>query len=262
MLRSCSPAALVLAATGCGSGSSPGSPQPPLPAPVPAPPSAAIDSGPEMPSTPRECTNERELAINKGFSSGASPLLVHEWAGEPFRFYWDSSIPEDLRGPAEQALGEVRALSEAIEDQIGYSILEVGGWIDEADRGFEFSEDNIKRCEGVRLVQRASVARAVPGKIVATVHPNELPWGAAARPHCAVIFWTAGRLDEETYVAVTHETFHLFGFVHSPEVTRQSQAAPGEGVQMSRSLSDGSPASLGGITYDDIDALRCIFPKR
>ena len=230
--------------------------------PVPVAPGEALDSH-RVAGTPepRVCTNERELAINNGFSNGVTPILIHEWVGEPFRFYWDSSIPEDLEGPAEQALEEVKRLSEAIEDQIGYSILEVGGWIDEADRGFGFSEDNIWPCEGWRPPQRAPVTRAMPGKIVATVHPNELLYGAAARPHCGVIFWSAGVLDEETYDAVVHETFHLFSFVHSPNVQGQSQAPPGEGVHMSTSLSGGWPAPLGGVTYDDIDVLRCIFPK-
>ena len=214
------------------------------------------------PPEPRLCTNERELAINKGFASGVSPILVHEWSGEPFQFYWDASIPQDLRGHAENVFELVKRVSHAIRGQIGYSVLEVGGWVDEADRGFEFSEDNITRCEGWRHARRASVARAVTGKIVATVHPNELPHArAAARPHCGVIFWSAGVLDHETFTAATHEIFHLLGFVHSPYNPSQSQSPPGEGVHMSKSLSAGSANDLGGLTYDDIDALRCIFPK-
>ena len=231
--------------------------------PVPVAPGEALDSH-RVTGTPepRVCSNERELAINKGFADGVSPILVHEWSGEPFQFYWDASIPEDLRGHAENVFELVERVSHAIKDQIGYSVLEVGGWVDEADRGFGFSENNIWPCDGWRPPQRAPVARARRGSIVATVHPSELPHSrAAARSHCGVIFWAAGVLDHETFTAATHEVFHLLGFVHSPYIPQQNQSPPGEGVHMSKSLSAGSANDLGGATYDDMDALRCIFPK-
>lgn len=231
--------------------------------PDPVAPGEALDSHRVIGTPePRVCTNERELALNKGFESGVSQILVHEWSGEPFRFYWDDSIPADLRGHAESVFELVERVSRAIEDQIGYSVLEVGGWVDEADRGFGFSENNIWPCDGWRPPQRAPVARARPGRIVATVHPNEIPESlAAARPHCGMIFWSAGVLDEDTYTAASHEIFHLFGFVHSPYRPQQTQSPPGEGVPMSRSLSAGSRNGLGGVTFEDMDALRCIFPE-
>ena len=222
---------------------------------------------------PRVCSDERERALNYNRSNGVSPILVHEWDGEPFRFYWDSTIPEDRRKHAQSGLGLVERVADAIEGQIGYPLLEIGGWVDEADRGFGFSEDNIWPCDGWNPPRRIPVARQNPGMIVATVHPNEISIVAAARPHCAVIFWTAGGLDNGRegcpacgYHAATHEIFHLFGFSHSPKVEGQSQSPPGEGVHMSESLSAGRPAiwprpELAGLTWDDMDALRCIFPS-
>lgn len=244
---------LVLILSGCGGDGPALAPGVPV-APSPETPEP---SEPSVPA-PRTCSDERELAINKGFSSGVSPLLVHEWTGEPFKFYFDASISESMRGTAELVLAEIEELSEVIEDQIGYSILESAGWIPGSERGFDFSDNNITRCEGWRHAERPSETRTEAGTIVATVHPADLPY-AAARSHCAVILWGQG-IFKTNYDAAVHEVFHLFGFVHSPLVSGQSQAPPGEGVQMSRTLSGGWPAPLGGVTYEDIDALRCIFP--
>ena len=229
--------------------------------PVPVAPGEVLDSH-RVTGTPnpRVCTDERERAINFGRSHETSPVLVHEWTGEPFRFYLDSSIPEDREEYVQSLVELVDTLSDAIESQIGYSVLEVAGWVDVEDRGFEFTDRNIWPCEGVR-----------PGGIVATVHPNKTTV-AAARPHCGVIFWTAEGLDNGRegcpacgYHAAIHEIFHLFGFSHSPNVEGQQQSPPGEGVHMTTSLSAGRPViwprpELAGATWDDIDALRCIFP--
>ena len=204
---------------------------------------------------PRVCTDERERAINFGNSREETPILIHEWTGEPFRFYWDSSIPEDRKEYAQSVVELVERLSDAIESQIGYSVLEVAGWVDMEDRGFRWTNANLPQpCVGVR-----------PGGIVATVHPREVHYGAAAMPRCAVILWSAGALDASGYTAATHEIFHLFGFSHSPNVEGQQQSPPGEGVHMTTSLSAGRRViwprpELAGATWDDIDALRCIFP--
>ena len=199
---------------------------------------------------PRVCTDERERAINFGRSRGHSPVLIHEWSGEPFRFYWDSSIPDDLKGYAQSAVELVERLSDEIESQIGYPILEVAGWVDVEDRGFGFNDTHVTPCEGVR-----------PGGIVATVHPNDTSVFAGAMPRCGVIYWTAGGLNDGWegcpacgYHAATHEIFHLFGFSHSPNVEGQQQSPPGEGVHMTTSLSAGRPViwprpELAGATW-------------
>ena len=226
--------------------------------PDPVGPGEALDSH-RVTGTPepRVCSDERERAIRFGNWHDESPILVHEWNGEPFRFYWDSSIPEDLKAYTESTFVLVERVSGAIEAQIGYSVLEVAGWVDEDERGFEFTGANVPvPCVGVR-----------PGGIVATVHPREVHYGAGAMVRCGLVIWSAGALDEEgAYRAATHEIFHLFGFSHSPKVEGQSQSPPGEGVHMSESLSAGRPAiwprpELAGLTWDDMDALRCIFPE-
>ena len=224
--------------------------------PVSVAPGEAIDSHQVIGTPePRVCTDERERAINFGNSREETPILIHEWTGEPFRFYWDSSIPEDREEYVQSLVELVERVSDAIENQIGYSVLEVAGWVDMEDRGFGFTNANVPQpCVGVR-----------PGGIVATVHPREVHYGAGAMPRCAVILWSAGALDASGYTAATHEIFHLFGFSHSPNVEGQQQSPPGEGVHMTTSLSAGRPViwprpERAGATWDDIDALRCIFP--
>ena len=63
-----------------------------------------------------ECTDERAQAL------AFDTVLVREWTGEPFVFYFDTvSLPAADREDAEHILVTVERLSERIEDQIGYS---------------------------------------------------------------------------------------------------------------------------------------------
>jgi len=241
--------------------------------PDPVDPGEALDSH-RVTATPepRVCTDERERALTRDLAEGHAPLLVHEWTGEPLLFYWDASIPRDHREHAEAVFEVIERVSDAIEDQVGYSILEVGGWVDEADRGFGFTETNIFPCDGWNPRPGAPPApRARPGRIIATIHPNVLPDARiAARPHCGVIYWDAEAAVDGTSVnapvIAVHEIFHLFGFVHSPYAWWQSQSD--QGIPQSRTLSSLRPShpsydryiDLGGMTFDDIDALRCVFP--
>ena len=79
---------------------------------------------------PRECTAERGHAMTFEQRWRGNPFLLEEWDGStPFRFYFDStSLPEDELRDAQHVLDTVERLSDRIEEQIGYSIIELGGW--------------------------------------------------------------------------------------------------------------------------------------
>ena len=105
----------------------------------------------ETPGEPRVCTDERQHA--RAFGAEADwgpPVLIDEWDGTPFRFYFDAGIPESERADAEHFFEVVERLSERIEDQLGYSVLEVAGWIGEDERGFVIRDDNVRACKGAR----------------------------------------------------------------------------------------------------------------
>lgn len=74
---------------------------------------------------PRMRTNERELAINEGFAVVAFPMLVHEWSGEPFQFYWGGPIPEDLWGHVENVFAVVERPQDSLPGIPGVS----NGWL-------------------------------------------------------------------------------------------------------------------------------------
>ena len=55
-----------------------------------------------------------------------------------------------------------------------------------------------------------------------------------------------------------HELFHLFGFAHIDGYDPERV----DGVVMSRALDDSSNwPGAQSVTWQDIDALRCIFPE-
>ena len=201
-----------------------------------------------LPPPPGECTDERERAIAYGTHRGSEVILLGEWDGTPFRFYFDAAIPESERADAQHFFAVVERLSERIEDRIGYSILEVAGWISPEDRGFEIRDD-VEDCEGAR-----------PAGIVATVIPDTRASGRAV-PHCAVMYWANNDIDTKLDGTMAHELFHLFGFKHSLE-THPHDHPPEVGVAMSARLTNQFLSSTDlGVTFEDLDALRCIFRK-
>ena len=197
---------------------------------------------------PRECTNELEQAIAFGWARDQpTPVLIEEWDGTPFRFYVDDGIPDSERADAEWVFEVAERLARRIEDQIEYSIFEVAGWIPEEDRGFIITH-RVDECVGVR-----------PGGLVATVVPWERPGGGAI-PRCAVFHWNYDDIDTEWASTVAHETFHLLGFAHHPPRSRWPEGA---GVAMSSQLTGVGPTPTSlGVTFEDVDALRCIFPEQ
>ena len=190
---------------------------------------------------PRVCTDERQRALRRD----TNPTLLYEWDGTPFQFYFDAGIPESERADAGYFFGVAERLSVRIEEQLGYSVLEVGGWIPEDERGFRIGTKDVEDCRGMR------------GGIVATVIPFEGGY-AAARPHCGVLYWTDNDIRTDSDGTLSHLIFHMFGFGHS------FHPHDGEhgGVPMSDRLTNSgwSPRDLG-VTVEDVETLRCILPE-
>lgn len=198
---------------------------------------------------PRRCTNERDLALVLGAGARWGPsVLIDEWDGAPFLFYFSLvGLPEGNLADAQRVLDTVERLSARIEEQIGYSILEVAGW--KQDPRIEWPD--------------ASGAGAcdwrTPGEIIGLATDSPDVPGAAAYPRCAL--WAKGGTFDFANGTVAHELFHIFGFTHHPQDWR----APGEygnGVFMSRRL-NGAYVDRKDIpvSFEDVDALRCIFPQ-
>lgn len=195
---------------------------------------------------PRACTSERRHALAYG---SIPPVLLEEWDGTPFLFYFNLvGLPETERADAEDVLDAVKRLSERIEDQIGYSILEVGGWLEEPRVEFPYTSGT-GRCDW-----------RLPGQIVGMVLPDSDQRIAQASPRCAL--WASHGPDMDFGAGtVSHEIFHSFGFSHHSTSWR-NPGRPGEGVPMSVRLTGSYVDETDlGVSFADVDALRCIFPK-
>lgn len=182
---------------------------------------------------PRACTDERQRALGRG------PILVEEWDGNPFSFYFSlAGTPEHLHAEADRMLEAAERLSERIEDQLGYPIFKVEGLLE--DPSVEYP------------VRGRHCPWRKPGQIVG------MYWETAqANYQCAM--WAGSLAFADGTVA--HNTFHLFGFDHSPNDWR-GEHDYWKGNWMSLRLTgvyvdDEDP----GVTFEDVDALRCIFPK-
>ena len=193
---------------------------------------------PEMWPAPRDCTDEREQALSfsmAGYSEGP-PVLIEEWDGTPFRIYFTPGYNDEDRRAAQHSLDLLQSFSEQLKDQIGYTIVEVGGWIENVEWSLDERDCGWRR----------------PGQITGIM----VPGGRGD-------FVLRCALYEEGAEALTrgfgtvHELFHLFGFAHSPE---SHTFIPGVGgIPMSLDLTSGSGGF--GDTFEDRDALRCIFPR-
>lgn len=193
---------------------------------------------PETWPAPRDCTDEREQALSfgrAGYSEGP-PVLIEEWNGTPFRFYFTPGANEEERQAARHSLNLVRDFAEQLKNQIGYTIVEVGGWIENVEWSLEERD-----CSWRRTGQITGVM--VPG--------GKGDWDL----RCALYEEGTGALTHG--FGTVHELFHLFGFAHSPE-SHTFQPGVG-GIPMSLDLTNGSGGF--GDTFEDRDALRCIFPK-
>ena len=195
---------------------------------------------------PRTCTDTRALA--RGY--GHHAVLLDEWDGTPFPIYFDKAIPANEHPDAEHFFGVAKRLAGRIEEQIGYPIIELRGWLPVEKRTFVIRDADLHDCERLR-----------PGEIIVTTIPDDTPYRGAARSHCAAFFWTHGDIDTTWDATFAHELFHLFAFGHSP-ITHPHEVDRYGGVPMSVRLTRGaaSPRDLG-VTFKDVDALRCIFPE-
>lgn len=207
---------------------------------------------PEPEPEPIECTDERDRALSFGSTTGwGPPVLVEEWDGDPFLFYFDrKSVPPNEHEEVDYVLGLVEQLSLRLEEQLGYSVIEVGGWTrwEECYRGDNRGEQN---------------------QIVAYVNSRtDLgTYRAGADSKCAAIVYFGDTMAGRRDGTVVHEIFHLFGYSHStlPLIRsgkpHHSQEGATTGYPMSTTLTADYPAQGVPVTREDVEALRCIFPK-
>ena len=209
----------------------------------------------ETRTPPRQCTDERALALAFGAqSSGNAPVLLEEWDGTPLEFVFDRNAAELVPDDDIEAVFEiVRELGVEIEAQLGYPIIEVSGWTrcDGWDPGIECT--GRQRGQAVGTVEWTGT--------VATLEDS----GARAAIRRGVIYWTNGAINvagNPHQWAAPHELFHLWGFTHNPD-SRHAQRyppTPGEGVEMSVTLTDWTRSREMWPTSVDIDALGCVLP--
>ena len=193
---------------------------------------------PEMWPAPRDCTEEREQALSfsmPGYSEGP-PVLIEEWDGTPFRIYFTPGYNEEDRRAAQHSLNLLQDFSEQLKVQIGYTIVEVGGWIENVEWSLEERDCRWRE----------------PGQITGIMVP-----GGRGNFVLSCALYEEGAEALTRGFGTVHELFHLFGFAHSPE---SHTFIPGVGgIPMSLDLTNGSGGF--GDTFEDRDALRCIFPE-
>ncbi len=205
----------------------------------------------EMWGEPRQCSDEREMALAFGTPWGPH-RPVEAWDGEPIQVYFDeAAVRPEERGRVKEWFDGVERLSDVIQDQIGYSILELGGWIGKERRGFGMKTDRLSDC---RPRRRQIVVTVVGWQDYASAHGS---CGAVLMPRSELFDGWSGD------GVVAHEIWHLLGFTHHRKSGHPWQTPEGEGVQMSLELTHPSRDDRQdlSVTYEDVDALRCIFPK-
>lgn len=182
---------------------------------------------------PRTCTDEQARA------RGRHPVLVEEWDGTPFTFYFNTNgMPDHLQADAERVLEAAVRLAERIEVQIGYPIFRVEGFLEDPRVEYPISGSECPWRERGQIVW--------------------MYWEKAqANYQCAM---TAGSLSFDNG-SVAHSTFHLFGFDHSPNDWR-GEHDYWKGNWMSQRLTGVYVDEADvGVAFEDVDALRCIFPE-
>jgi len=221
------------------------------------------DVTPVAPTTPvpepRVCTDELERA-----RAYIDSILPREWDGTPFRFDLFDHFPEIAGADyLDGQLEEVRGLAERIEEQIGYPIIEAGSVIPvraNLPQGWNGPPPiDLGTCDQWRE----------PGQALG-IHLTGRPYGHQgqgpmwAAPGCALVgYWVGDGLPSTEYrqqyarTAIVHEIFHLFGFKHSDN----RELPEPVGVFMSRQLTGGNTSGTLYPTFNDMDALRCVFAE-
>lgn len=252
---------LVLAAgvamAACGDNAAPA---PTTPAPVPAPPPAEPAPPPEPAPIPRECSDEADLAL------GLAQPTVSEWDGSPFRVDYVNNFPEFV--PQEYLQGQldvIGRLADQIEAQLGYRVIEAGSFVpvpDGAPEGWDQDFDNYWRND---LLPRESGQLLAfylnddPGALLGSFHAHVCCGTISySRPYFEEPHWTQATPPNNPHgEAIVHEIFHLLGFIHEREDFEF-------GVPMSRGALHvpwESGSEVYYATWEDVDALRCIFPE-
>lgn len=212
---------------------------------------------------PRVCTDELERAMayvdiwgrGEGYQA-----LPYNWDGTPFPVnIFDHFPPAADETYLEGQFGMIGELATLIEELLGYPIIEVGEMIP-LPEGLPEDWDSygFPGCE-----QWRESGTVVGAHVAALPDYRQGSGGAnAAVVACAMISYWVGdglppRPNPRIYkTTVVHELFHLFGYKHSPE-----HYEPHQGIAMSPELwSDARVRGYHAVTFEDIDALRCIFP--
>ncbi len=182
--------------------------------------------------SPRVCTDELERA------RGRHRILPREWDGTPFTFYFSTNgMPSDMYAEAERALLVHELLAERIEEQNGYPLFEVGGFLDnsraEYDRSCSWRE---------------------PGQIVAF-------YGDSPQVNHGCAMWQKRIYPGLDNGSISLQTFHLLGFDYSPNDWRKTYdywTGYWRSLRLTGVFEDFDDI---GVTFEDVDALRCIFPE-
>ena len=210
--------------------------------------------------------------------------VVAEWDGTPFRVDIIKNFPtfvmeDDLR----ELLAPIGTLAEAIEKQIGYRVVEMGGTIDvpngAADRwneDFEYywqndsesqllprqpsqilvfymDDDNPRRWDG--LGGAPNSAHICCG----TISYNRRTmgcWWHEKDPCCVGDYAANGRYGH----VIVHELFHILGFRHPDDEPPERGGVPMRQGHLYRPWTIGK--SRHSASQVDIEVLRRIFPKK
>lgn len=217
-----------------------------------------------LPPPPRDCTDERERALN-------ASQFVREWEGTPLRVDMVRNFPDYVTDEdVAELLGAVGLLADKIERQLGYRVVEMGEVVP-VPEGVppDWNKDPTDYRRNCWLPRRAG---QIYGFYMDAV--NEWTPAAGAQAHNRCGAFTYLRPGVERLVdtatgewpcpdpgcsldgATMHELFHVLGYGH---IDREDQ---NRGVGMSRALDDsaGTPGAQS-VIWADIDALRCIFPE-
>ena len=224
----------------------------------------------------RECTNERELALQ--FNAAA----VKEWDGTPFRVDMFDNFPDYVsRGELLYLLAPIGRLADQIEKQIGYRIIEMGDVI-AVPPGMRPDGALYTLREAGQLLayhnwgtaQLGAVMDASPSlgmmryskETITSWWPEESGWPEGGWPEDSGYLYEGFRtganiVHSRDGEVIVHEVFHLLGFRHPHDPFTKEEGRTG--VPMVKGPL-WKPSRVGAwVNYpawDDIDALRCIFP--
>ena len=210
-----------------------------------------------LPPPPRECSHERERAEN--YSD-----FVSEWDGTPFRLDVIRLFPGFVaEADLDALLVPVAQLDAKIERQLGYRIVEMGEVIPVPEGTPPDWNKDIRNYHRTCPLPRES--GQVQFFYLDDVVPPAPNAGAVAFTRCGSFAITKYRVGNgwpcpgcDWGGPTMHELFHLFGFAHIDGYDPEE----GHGVVMSRALDDSSNwPGAQSVTWQDIDALRCIFPE-